>query len=906
MSHVLIPVVTPQGLLRLELAEGEFALDPALTERLQSCFARGPGHGLLQLGAIETGNVLPPDLSWWRDFAMRFVAALCALGENAERAERRAMAATSASDFSALIDDAPPMQGGEYLRPESMATLWQGMHSALELELAESKLPLQEFLKGRDSRWRLVGRVHFNLAENRRDADFPFAFMATYTSGLSANGALRHQPLGQALREFSGAGDKAKLLQLLAPVQQASDACAWLKSIVDAGEIFHPLKWTPQDAVRFLHDCEAMERAGLVIRMPANWRANRPSRASVEANVGSTSPSLLGADAMLDFQVSVSLDGERLTIAEINELLSSTDGLALLRGKWVEVDSAKLQAALDRFQAVERLAEKEGLPFREAMRLLAGADIGAPVSAAPTAQWAHVTAGDWLAQALEGCRSPEGLANIDPGAGLKATLRPYQQTGLRWLHLLTQLGLGACLADDMGLGKTIQVLALLTTLDRSSKKAARKTPSLLVAPASLLGNWAMEAERFTPGLKILIAHPSFLPATELHGMTPERLDGVDLVVTSYATLLRQKWIEETPWRLVVLDEAQAIKNPNAKQTRVVKSLKAKGRIVLTGTPIENNLHDLWSIFDFVNPGLLGSSKAFAKFVKSLASQPHVSYAPLRKLLQPYILRRMKTDKSIIADLPDKTEVKAFCHLSRKQAALYAGAVADLEERLKESDDGIARRGLVLSMLMRLKQICNHPTQWLGDGAYDEADSGKFARLREIAETVASRQEKLLVFTQFKEIIPPLEKLLGTAFGRPGLSLHGGTPVGKRKELVKQFQDDECTPFFVLSIKAGGAGLNLTAASHVVHFDRWWNPAVENQATDRAFRIGQKRNVLVHKFVCRGTIEDRIDLLIESKRKLAEDFLSAGGEINLTEMSDRELLSLVALDLDAAMMEGANA
>ena len=255
---------------------------------------------------------------------------------------------------------------------------------------------------------------------------------------------------------------------------------------------------------------------------------------------------------------------------------------------------------------------------------------------------------------------------------------------------------------------------------------------------------------------------------------------------------------------------RSIKNPDAKQTKAVKSLHAKGRIVLTGTPIENNLRDLWSIFDFVNPGLLGSSKAFANFVKALAAQPQVSYAPLRRLVQPYILRRLKTDKSIIADLPDKTEVKAFCHLTRKQAALYRAAVAELEERLKQSGDGIARRGLVLSFLMRLKQICNHPAQWLGDGAYDEEDSGKFARLREIAETIASRQEKLLVFTQFKEIIPALEKLLGAAFGRPGLVLHGETPVGKRKELVRKFQDDERTPFFVLSIKAGGAGLNLTA------------------------------------------------------------------------------------------------
>ncbi len=576
-------------------------------------------------------------------------------------------------------------------------------------------------------------------------------------------------------------------------------------------------------------------------------------------------------DALLDFRVEVSLDGEILTLEEINKLLASTHGLALLRGKWVEVDPTRLRATLDKFQAIERLSEKEGVPFGQAMRLLAGAEIGAAASAAPTAQWAHVQAGPWLAGALEGCRSPEGLARVDPGAALQATLRPYQQTGVRWLYLLTQLDLGACLADDMGLGKTLQVLALLLVLGQRTKGAAETTPSLLVAPASLLANWALEAARFTPGLKILVAHPSFLPADELRSMNTNRLAATDLVVTSYATLLRLGWIGETHWRLVVLDEAQVVKNPNTKQAKAVKSLSAKGRIVLTGTPIENNLRDLWSIFDFVNPGLLGSPKAFANFVKALASQPNVSYAPLRRLVQPYILRRLKSDKSIIADLPDKTEIKAFCHLTRKQAALYQAAVAELEERLKQSGDGIARRGLVLSFLMRLKQICNHPTQWLGDGAYDEEDSGKFARLREIAETIGSRQEKLLVFTQFKEIIPPVEKLLGAAFGRPGLVLHGETPVAKRKELVKKFQEDERTPFFVLSIKAGGAGLNLTSASHVVHFDRWWNPAVENQATDRAYRIGQKRNVLVHKFICRGTIEDRIDQLIEVEAAIGGRF-----------------------------------
>jgi non-specific serine/threonine protein kinase len=400
---------------------------------------------------------------------------------------------------------------------------------------------------------------------------------------------------------------------------------------------------------------------------------------------------------------------------------------------------------------------------------------------------------------------------------------------------------------------------------------------------------------------VLVVHPSAMPAEQLKAASVSDLAGVDLVLTSYGFLARAGWLIATPWRLVVIDEAQAIKNPAAKQTRTVKQLKADARIALTGTPIENRLGDLWSIFDFINPGLLGSSKQFSTFVKQLAERPHNPYGPLRELVRPYILRRMKTDRSIIADLPDKTEIKAFCLLSKKQAALYQQAVDDLSDRL-ENADGMQRRGIVLALLMRLKQICNHPSQWLGDNSWAEEDSGKFARLREIAAEIAARQEKALIFTQFKETTAPLAAFLGSVFGRAGLVLHGETEVGKRQDLVRRFQEDDDVPFFVLSVKAGGAGLNLTAASHVIHFDRWWNPAVENQATDRAFRIGQTKNVLVHKFVCRGTVEDKIDRMIEAKQQLAGDFLAGGADAALTEMKDDELLKLVALDLAAAMKE----
>ncbi|MDE2379845.1 DEAD/DEAH box helicase, partial [Bradyrhizobium sp.] len=647
------------------------------------------------------------------------------------------------------------------------------------------------------------------------------------------------------------------------------------------------------------------ESAGVAVRMPASWRLNRPARAQVKATIGGRAPSQMGMDALLDFRMEVTLDGEKLSAAEIKRLLAQSDGLVLVRGKWVEVDHERLRRTLDEFEAAERRAASEGLSFGEAMRMLAGAEIAGKDSGGHAdVDWSQTVAGPWLAETLAALRRPEGLARIDPGKSLHGSLRPYQLAGVQWLYLLMQLRLGACLADDMGLGKTIQVLSLLLVLKRETKDRPR--PCLLVAPASLLANWVAEIARFAPDLKARVAHPSAAPTEQLHANEAGDPDAgmladTDLVITSYGFLARSPWLTAVPWRLVVLDEAQAIKNPAAKQTKTVKQLRADTRIALTGTPIENHLGDLWSIFDFINPGLLGSSKQFSSFVKGLADRPHNPYGPLRDLVRPYILRRLKTDKSVIADLPDKTEVNAFCSLSRKQAALYQQAVEELARRL-EDVEGVQRKGLVLALLMRLKQICNHPSQWLGDGAWAERDSGKFERLRDIAEVMADRQEKVLVFTQFKETTAPLAAFLGSIFGRAGLVLHGETEVKKRKDLVRRFQDDENVPFFVLSLKAGGAGLNLTAASHVVHFDRWWNPAVENQATDRAFRIGQTKNVLVHKFICRGTVEDKIDKLIESKKQLAGDLLGSASDVALTEMKDEELLKLVALDLDAATRE----
>ncbi len=897
--------LTPNGRLVLERDAGEAGLEAGLAERLQRAFERGPGHGLLLLGADEAGTALPPVPSYWRAFAARYVTALCTQQDGDAPAKNVRVAAPAEEDLEPIALAAPPMTGAEYLAGGVLRTLWHELDTAFGIELIESKCTVQEFLKRRNPAWRLVGRVHFNVAENRQDPDYPFAFLATYTTRLSAQAKAQHLPLGQALREYAGAANRERLLSLLVPVQAASETCPWLKNMVDAGEIFHPLRWTPREALQLLRDVPHLETAGVVVRMPAAWRGNRPPRPRVTGTVGGKAPSGLGRDALLDFQMEVTLDGEALSAAEIKALLAQSDGLALVRGRWIELDREHLQGMIERFREVERTAGETGLNFGEAMRLLAGANVAAgDADVDGDSGWAQVVAGTWLAETLQGLRSPQGLAQVEPGDALRGTLRPYQQVGVRWLYLLARLGLGACLADDMGLGKTIQVLSLLLILKRQAEARSESEaprPSLLVAPASLLANWASEIERFAPSLKALVAHQSALPAAELKTLAPERMLNVDLVVTSYGSLLRLPWIAENQWRLVVLDEAQAIKNPDAKQTRTVKKLRASSRLALTGTPVENRLGDLWSIFDFVNPGLLGSSKEFTSFAKRLASQTRGSYAPLRELVRPYILRRLKTDRTVIADLPDKTEIKAFCPLSRQQAALYQQAVNDLAAQLAAAT-GIQRRGLVLSFLMRFKQICNHPSQWLGDGAWREEGSGKWVRLREIAEVIAAKQEKMLVFTQFREVIAPLVQFLGSIFGRPGLALHGETEVKKRKDLVRRFQEDEGIGFFVLSLKAGGAGLNLTAASHVVHFDRWWNPAVENQATDRAFRIGQTKNVLVHKFVCRGTVEEKIDEMIESKRQLSHDLLEGGADLLLTEMKDEELLKLVALDINKALQE----
>ncbi|MBE7490217.1 MAG: DEAD/DEAH box helicase [Planctomycetes bacterium] len=884
--------LTPQGRLLLYKDPLAPPLAAEISERISAAFARGTGEGLLHLGAVETGSALPAVFGWWRGFGARWVTALRALPEPGTADVD--VPPPPPTELTTLAWTAPPMPGSEYLGVKVLRDAWQEITRAFNQGRAAAGTTAADYLKSLNPAWHFVGRVHFNLAENRRDDALPFAFLATYTDRLSAQGKAQHLPLGQALKQYAGERNRQRLLSLLQPVQRAADRCPWLKQLIETGELFHPLRWSPADAFRLLTDLPVLEDAGVVVRMPANWKGARPARPQATATIGGRQPSVLGTDALLDFRMDVTLDGQPLTEREIRQILAGTSGLALVRGQWIEVDRERLARMVEKFRKADQLAGQKGLTFIEAMRLLAGADIHTAQADQEDRQWSQAVAGPWLSETLRALRSPQVGGVPSRPRGLHGDLRPYQQTGVSWLRLLSGLGLGACLADDMGLGKTIQVISLLL-LARGGKQ-----PSLLVVPASLMANWVSELDRFAPSLRYSVAHASYMPADELKEFDPVARE-LDVVITSYGSLLRLPRLARADWNLAVLDEAQAIKNPAAKQTRAVKALKSRARIALTGTPVENRLGDLWSIFDFINPGLLGSARQFGDYAKQIANGPAGSFGPLRELVRPYILRRLKTDKSVISDLPEKTEVTTWCSLAPRQAALYREAVQELATALKTLD-GMERRGIVLAFLTRFKQLCNHPSQWLGDGAWAEHDSGKFTRLRELCETIAAKQEKVLVFTQFRETTGPLEAYLGNLFGATGLVLHGNTPVKQRREMVQRFQNDESIPFFILSLKAGGSGLNLTAASHVIHFDRWWNPAVENQATDRAFRIGQKRNVLVHKFVCRGTVEQKIDELIESKKKLTSELLEGGQELNLTELSDSELIRLVSLDLTAAIKD----
>jgi len=589
-------------------------------------------------------------------------------------------------------------------------------------------------------------------------------------------------------------------------------------------------------------------------------------------------------DALVAFEWHAALGEHRLTRAELHALARAADAkqsLVRVRGEWVEVRPEDLEA-------VRALAgTRAEATVTDVLRAGLGLDtLGAPDDTEITGVDATGWLGALLDDALHATVTP-----VSTPADFDGVLRPYQERGVGWLSFLGRLGLGACLADDMGLGKTPQLVATLLVDPVPGA-------TLVICPVSVLGNWERELARFAPTLRVLVHHgPGRFTAHRAKLAT--RVKRVDVVLTTYSLAARDvEALTPIAWGRLVLDEAQQVKNPATAQSRAVQQLRASRRVALTGTPVENRLSELWSIMHVLNPGLLGSARAFReRFALPIErEQDPEATATLRRVTAPFVLRRLKTDRSIIRDLPDKIETTDVCPLTREQATLYRAVVDELVEQ-SEAADGMSRRGLVLAGLMRLKQVCNHPAHFLRDGSALAGRSGKLARTEELLEEILAEGDKVLCFTQFAEWGELLGPYLSRRFGVDTLWLHGGVRRKARDDMVVRFQDPDGPPLFLVSLKAGGTGLNLTAASHVIHLDRWWNPAVEDQATDRAYRIGQHRTVLVHKLVSSGTVEERIDAMITAKRALAEQVVGTG-EQWITELSTDELREIIALRDDA--------
>ncbi len=665
---------------------------------------------------------------------------------------------------------------------------------------------------------------------------------------------------------------------------RAAAICADIREDADS----FPLDAT--GAFRFLtNTAGALEQQGFRVVLP-DWWVRRERAAKVQARPVFKSPSENGAgmfslSELMQFDWEVAIGGENYTREELDWLSANTSPLVKVHGKWLSLEPQNIRAALD-------LWKREPVAGREVIRMALGA-----CQAPPGVHLEEARGEGWIGELLGKLAGHSRFEELPPPAKFRGTLRPYQVRGFSWLAFLRQYGLGACLADDMGLGKTIQALALLER-DRASGIGR---PTLLICPTSVVGNWRKEAKRFAPGLPVLIHHG----VARTRGRDfAEQAGRHALVVSSYALVHRDlDWLKEIPWSGIILDEAQNIKNPDTRQSRAVRSLAADYRIALTGTPVENNVGDLWSIFEFLNPGFLGKQAEFRRrFLLPIQKRADPKAAmQLKKLTAPFILRRLKTDSSVVQDLPEKMEMKVFCNLTPEQASLYR-SVVDETARALAGAEGIKRKGVILAALTKLKQVCNHPAQFLGDQSPLPGRSGKLARLTEMVEELLSEGDRALIFSQFADMGERLQRHLSATFGDSGedvLFLHGGVPAAKRDRMVERFQKagKEGPKLFVLSLKAGGTGLNLTAANHVFHFDRWWNPAVENQATDRAFRIGQKRNVQIHKFVCVGTLEEGIDEMIERKKAVAGHVIGAG-EAWLTELSTAEIKQLFALRQEA--------
>ncbi|HAU0031601.1 TPA: DEAD/DEAH box helicase [Legionella pneumophila] len=661
-----------------------------------------------------------------------------------------------------------------------------------------------------------------------------------------------------------------------------------IEQLFQSAQLNGQIQLSTEEAFQFLKEaCWTLHAAGYRIIVPSWWTPKGRLKAKIKLNatksIGSSvsSTSYFSKEGLMRFNYQLTIGDAVISQEEWQQLVNAKQSLVYFRGQWMEINAAQMQQIRNLIDDSNQ-NKTEGR-LRDLLQL-----------AADEEQY-HIEMDNHVSQLMDNLYNKDKLTLMEQPQGLQATLRPYQLRGLAWLHYLESIGLNPCLADDMGLGKTIQVIALM--LKNPQVKA-----SLLIAPTSVIGNWVREIEKFAPSIKVAVHHGNQRKTKNFETLLADS----DIVITSYGLLRRDKSLfHGYHWARVILDEAQNIKNPSATQTKMIFSIKSDSKIALSGTPVENRLLDLWSIFNFLNPGLLGNRSGFKNQFELPIQRENdpKKVKVLKKIIEPFILRRLKSDKSIIKDLPDKIEQKVYCQLTKEQASLYQTIVNEVADNIDQLEDSSSRSNLILSILLRLKQVCNHPAQALGDGSeFSIERSFKLRRFIEMIQETMNNRESLLIFSQYKEICDSLNELIKTRYGYTTYQLDGNTSRTKREEMINQFQDPETPPaIFILSLKAGGVGITLTKANHVFHFDRWWNPAVENQATDRAYRIGQKRSVFAYKFITLGTIEERIDQMLEDKQKLS-DTIVGHDESWLTKLDAKSFIELIKLSQTALAEE----
>jgi non-specific serine/threonine protein kinase len=851
---------------------------------------------LFDLGA-QNYDSEAADIRYWRNFSELFIKALC---RHPDDVGIVILPYPSPSKLETMVQIAPPMIGGEYLSPLFLKEIWSVLAAWCA---SQAKAGIGDFLKKMTPLRKRVGRIALELTENEDNPSAPFSLTANYAPSMTKKDLNNPFPLTRALKQFSDKNDKEALQNIIDSMKDAKERLPWFTDLVEKGSAFGPRHLTQEQAYTILNDEPVMFECGVTCSFPERWINKKKVTASV--TIGDEKTQNLNGETIYNWDVGISVDGVPQSdndILKIKQILDESGGSVIFfRWYWIEVDKEELYETIEKWNLAKEVSGETGITFTQALRLLSGVPILEEMKEAfpiPN-QWVRFEAGNRLHEILIGLKD---IQDVNPPQGLQCNLSPFQKKGLSWLNHLTDMGLGGCLADDMGVGKTMQILALLL---RKKQDHEDYPPSLLIVPASIIAHWKEEAEKYAPSLRLKIFHSSqslVRTINEWRKKPDDLLQDCDLVVTSFGMLTNNlSFFKNINWQILIIDDAHAIREPGTVLTKDVKELQAKSRIALTGVPIDNIMSDLWSIFDFLIPGILGSLEEFLEVVDKLLKKDGAGFAPIRKLISPFILRRLKKEPLIARYLPEKIQSFCHCYLSADQAKLYAETTATFAEGLKDCKGprkDYKLKEILLQTLPRLKRILCHPDLVTGDMNWDCKKSGKFMRLRELCSEMAEHQEKCTIFVQFVEIIPPLFDFLTKVFGRPGICIFGEKPLDKRMQKMATFEEDNGPPFLILPLSAAVRGFRPKQPRHVIFFDRWWNPTVEDLVSNKFIRFFINRSVEFHKFSTKGTIEERVDDILRDKDNLSNYIQSANdkNELDFSKLKSNDLIQLVRLEL----------